>query len=359
MMDMRYPLRASALVLLFALRPSWCGEGSETGQPQRPSPVTLTVTALDRNHRPVADLHCNELKVLDEGKPQPITDCSMLDPKQSTVVIVWDLLNIVKGHRAYSNDLLVRSIRSLKDAGSVYLYLLSNSGALYPVHSLDATETRQFAWPQQIQPALDSAFDKVVRIRPIDFQDDGVRTAATFLKLAEVRDALKKIAGPKTILWLTTGVSNLMRTPYGCRAVKFPGEPDYVAGQCVPTCGKYGSSTTCIDYTPFLQHFAADLQHSGTSLYIVEETPYDQLPRTDSGSPRDTLEQLSLLAGARLFTRGQIGSALNGALTDSLARFQISFAGAADGRDHRLRIVTTRRDVSIEGSKRYLVARPQ
>jgi hypothetical protein len=80
--------------------------------------VTLTVTALDRNHRPVADLNCNELKVLDEDKPQPITDCSMLDPQQSTVVIVWDLLNIVKGHRAYSNDLLVRSIRSLKDAGS-------------------------------------------------------------------------------------------------------------------------------------------------------------------------------------------------------------------------------------------------
>jgi len=356
---MRYPLRASALVLLLALRPSWCGEGSETGQPQRPSPVTLTVTVLDRNHRPVADLNCNEFKVLDDGKPQPITGCSLLDPQQSTVVIVWDLLNIVKGHRGYSNDLLVRSIRSLKDADSVYLYLLSNSGALYPVHPFDAAETRRFAWPGQIQPALDSAFDKVVRIRPVDFQDDGVRTATSFLKLAEVHNALKKIAGPKTILWLTTGVSNLMRTPYGCRDVTFPGEPGYVAGKCVPTCGKYGSGTTCIDYTPFLWHFAADLQRSGTSLYIVEETPYDQLPRTDSGSPRDTLEQLSLLAGARLFARGQVELALNGALMDSLARFQISFAGAADGRDHRLRIVTTRTDVSIEGSKRYIVGRRQ
>jgi hypothetical protein len=142
--------------------------------------------------------------------------------------------------------------------------------------------------------------------RPIDFQDDGVRTAAAFLKLAEVHDALKKIAGPKTILWLTTGVSNLMRTPYGCRDVTFPGEPGYVAGKCVPTCGKYGPGTTCIDYTPFVRHFATDLQCSGTSL--------------------------SLLAGARLFPRGQTESALNGALMDSLARYRISFAGAPDGK---------------------------
>jgi hypothetical protein len=319
--------------------------------------VTLTVTALGRNHQPVADLNCSEFQVLDNGKPQPITGCSPVKAQAPTVVIMWDLLNIVKGHRGYSNELLTRSIRSSKDAGSVYVYLLSNAGTLVPIHDLDGTVISQLAWPGQVKEALDAGLDKVVRLRPMDFQNEGIRTGTTFLRLADVEEQLKKVAGPKTMVWLSTAASNLMQTPYGCQDVVFPGVPDYVAGKCVAVCGKYGSGATCIDYAPFLRHFAAELQQSGTGLSIVEETPYAELARADAGSPRDTIEQLAQMAGARVFERGRIDLALNSAAQDSLGRFQISFTGAEDGKSHQLRVVSTRPGVTVEGAKRYFAGR--
>ena len=353
---MRYPVVLTALTIL-AQHPFCCWPAnSETNKPPAPLPVTLTVTARDPSRHPVSGLACAEFQIFEDNKPQPISNCSVLQSQRPTVVIVWDLLNSIRGHRGYASDLLVRALLPIKDADSVYLYLLTNSGDLYPFRPL-SSQPGPNPWTQQIQPLLDQALQKITRFRPMDYQNEGMRAGTTFLKLDEIQRELTSVPGPRTVVWITTGTPNLMGCPYGCRNVSFPGDSEtYLAGECTQ-CAKWGSDV-CIDYSPFLRHFARDLQSSGISLYSVEETPYNALPRADQGSSKATLKQLSELTGGRLYARGEIGLAIADSITDSSARYQLWFAGGADGKYHRLRIESTRRNVRIEGPRGYFALRP-
>jgi hypothetical protein len=107
-----------------------------------------------------------------------------------------------------------------------------------------------------------------------------------------------------------------------------------------------------------LRHFAGDLQSAGIVLYSVEETPYNGLAHADGGSAKDTLQQLSELTGGRKYARGELARAVNDAIQDSMGRYQLSFAGNADGKSHKLRIESTRRNVRIEGPQSYYAQRP-
>ena len=319
--------------------------------------VVLNVTALDAKGRPVADLTCADFQIFDEGKPQHIAPCNLTADQPSTTLILWDLLNSIRGHREYTSSLLVRALQPLTAGDSVYLYLLTNHGDLYPVHALQTPrppESGGTPWTQQVRPTLDQAIQKVYGLRPVDEQNEGIRAGETFHMLGELEKQLAEVPGPKTIVWITTGVSNWMLSPYGCQDLIFPGElGSYLAGKCSSDCAKWGGAEKCIDYSPFLRHFSAELARTGTNIYSVEETPSGGLPRADRGSAKDTLEQLTDLTGGRMYSRGEVEKAITQSLEGARARYKLVFDGAADGKYHNLRVTSTRKGVHVEAPRSY------
>jgi len=332
--------------------------------------VILNVTALDSRGHPVADLTSAEFQIFDEGRVRPIASfrASAAPP---TTVIFFDLLNSIPDHREYISNLIIRALEPLETGDSVGLYLLANYGEIYPVHALptplpgarSAEENGQPAqapWTRKIHPLLDWAIQNVYGRRPMDDRDVGIRTGTTFLKLGELGELLTKIPGPKTVIWITAGVPTWLDSPYGCHDVTFPdGSESYLAGKCGSDCTTISKLSKCMDYTPFLRHFIAELGRTGTIIHSVQETFPGSIPPADRGTPKDTLQELADLTGGRVYSDGEVAKAIAQSLANARAHYQLTYdAPPPDGKYHKLRVACTRKGVRIEAQRGYFADQP-
>jgi VWFA-related protein len=194
----------------------------------------------------------------------------------------------------------------------------------------------------------------------MDDKDEGIRTALTLQTLGELAEQLAAIPGSKTIIWITRGVPNWLPYPYGCKDVTFPrGSGTYLAGQCSNECTKWSGPGQCIDYTPFLRHFSAELDRTDTLISSVEETAEGSLPPADRGTSKDTLQQLADLTGGRTYSNGETEKAIAQSLENARARYQLAYdAPAADGKYHKLRVACTRKGVHIDSQRGYFADQP-
>lgn len=338
----------------------------ESGTADRNS-VFVSVSAFDVDGKPVTDLTSADLQVFDDDKPQVITSFRPTSPKTmpgaavSTTLILFDLLNTIPLQREYIASCIVHTLEPLETDEGIYLYLLTNKGELYPVYPAtppSATPARGMGaqdtsepWTRQIHPLLDHAIDAVHGFRPMDYRDEGERATITVQRLGQISDQLAKISGPKTILWITSGIPNSVTYLYGgCQdLILQDSSGGYLAGRCIFECRPNPSDHKCMDYSWFLRHFGAQLNKSNTTLFSVEVTREGTLPRTDSGTPADTLEKLTSLTGGRIYTDTQVEKAISESLTASKARYQLTFAGKpCDGKSHKLRVVCNRDGVNIQ-----------
>jgi VWFA-related protein len=340
----------------------------------------LNVTALDDKGQPVTDLTSADFQIFDDDKPQPIANFNSLFTQGTgktsppTILILFDLLNTFAGQREDSTTLIVRSLQPLEAGDSVFLYLLTNRGELFPVHAL--TLPRQSTgpdrgagdqrphdppWTQQVRPLLDQAIQKVNAMRLKEYQDEGVSAAATFFALSALGNAFTKIPGPKTIVWITRGAPNWLDYRYGCKDIMFPeGSGSYLGGRCGNNCTRRAAVAKCVDYTPFLQHFGAELTRSDAIFQSVMVDPEAKVFGQDRGRPRDTLRQLAGLSGGHLYFHGEIDEAIAQSLEDVRARYQLSYeAPPANGTYHKLRVQCSRKGVLIEAPPGYYADQPQ
>ena len=338
--------------------------------------VVLNVVALDARGHPVTDLTSADFQIFDDGKPQQIVSFKAPSTRTPppTTVILFDLLNSFPNHREYESGLIVHALERLGETGtSVYLDLLTNHGDLYPVgppstpqaetlppqtrNSEQNGESTGTSWTRQVRPLLDRAIQNVYGLRPVDDADVGNRADVTFRTLGELGDRLAEVSGPKTIIWLTKGVPNWVAYPFGCQDAMFPeGSGNYLAGKCTSECRRAG--TKCISYTPFLQHFSAKLNRTGTTVYSVEETDGGSLAPIDRGTSEDTLRQLADLTGGPKYPDGEVEKAIAHSLEDARTRYQFVYdAPAPDGKYHKLRVTCTRKGVRVEAQRGYFADR--
>jgi VWFA-related protein len=344
--------------------------------------VAVTVTALDDSGRPVTDLTSADFQVFDNDKLQTISSVRS-NPAQlaagtaapGTTLILFDQLNAIPLRRAYFSTLIVQALEPVGTGESVYLYLLTNHGDLYPVHGLPAQEGAKVLptaggamrvaepsavpWTSQVHPLLDQAIENVYGFRLVDDKDFAARSGKTFLALGEVGQQLARILGPKTIVWITTGVWNRLDFPYGCKDVLFSGESgSFVAGKCGVECARWGTDK-CVDYGPFLRKFTAQLVRTNTVINSVEVTREGTIPRADRGTAGDTLEQLSRQTGGKVYLNNDVGKAISDSFANARGRYQIVYAGAsADGKYHKLRLVCARAGVHLQAQQGYFAAQP-
>jgi hypothetical protein len=208
---------------------------------------------------------------------------------------------------------------------------------------------------------LDQAIQKVYGFRPKDYHDLGVLSATTFLALGELGDQFMRIPGPKTIIWITQGVSNWVSYPYGCKDVIFPeGSASYLAGKCGHGCDRGHAITKCVNYAPFLKYFGEKLNRSDTVLCAVDVNPVGSTPHAIPGWPRDTLEKLADLSGGRFYLNGEVEKAIMQSLQVVGARYQLTYdAPPPNGKYHRLRVECSRKGVRIVAPQGYFADQPQ
>jgi VWFA-related protein len=333
----------------------------------QPPHVILNVTALDAKSHPVTDLTDADIQIFDEGKLLRIASFKLTAAAPTTLVL-FDLLNAVPLHREYTASLIVKALEPLETGDSVYLYLLTNHAEVYPVHALppqagnaqDDGRPAVTPWTRQVHPLLDQAIQNVYGLRHMDDKDRGIRSEATFYALGKLGEQFTELPGPKTIIWITSGVANWLDYPYGCREARFEeGLGTYLAGTCNTDCTAQFKSRQCIDYTPFLRHFCALLDRHNTILSSVEDTPAGSLPPADRGTPKDTLQQLSNLTGGRMYDGGEVVKAIAQSLEDARARYQLAYdAPSPDGRYHKLRVACGRKGIRIESPRVYFADQP-
>ena len=344
--------------------------------------TVVTVTALDDSGRPVTDLTSADFQVFDNDKLQTISSVRS-NPAQlaagtkapGTTLILFDQLNAIPLRREYLSTLIVQALEPVGTGESVYLYLLTNHGGLYPVHGLPAQEGAKVLptaggamriaepsavpWTLEVHPLLDQAIENVYGFRLVDDKDFAVRSGKTFLALGEVGQQLARIRGPKTIVWITTGVWNWLDFPYGCKDVLFSGESgSFVAGKCGVDCARWGTDK-CLDYGPFLQKFTAQLVRTNTVINSVVVTGEGTIPRADRGTAGDTLEQVAGQTGGKVYLNNDVGKAISDSFANARGRYQIVYAGAsADGNYHKLRLVCAREGVRLQAQQGYFAAQP-
>jgi VWFA-related protein len=323
--------------------------GDDQQQPERRL-VNLNVIAVDNHGEPVTDLTADDFQVADAGKPQKIaffhhTDGKLwqvpaLKPNEFSnrkganipfaTVILLDLLNERFGTSGTAWNELVHSLERLETADYLYLYLLTVTGQVYPVHGLpgaeaEAARPEEQPWTRQAKPLLDEAMRKVAGLKSAGI-DVAVRVPLTYRALNSLAGELSSVPGRKNIVWITDGVPLVLG----------PARSD--TGQLV-------------DFTPQLRQLTEGLERSGIAVYPVQQVFAGS--RLESA---DTLDEFAGLTGGRPDAGKDIGAAIEQSMKDLRTGYQIAYYPPVrnwDGKFHKLRVTSTRKGVRIQAKTGY------
>lgn len=304
--------------------------------PQASYRIRLNVAAFDSHGQPVGDLNGDDFQVTDQGKPQHILtfsrnqDLPQLNNSRTEsgiglppILILFDLLNANMSNRNLAEQELDQSLEHLESSDSVYLYILTNAGSLYPIHPLQEpgaeVPTSAHPWTEQIRPMLKTAIDQVYGMRPMDEREAGIRIQTTYQALEALASKLQEIPGRKNMIWVTPGVAERIRLANG----------DW------------------FDFTPRLHRFAAAMDRDDISLTTVE--------RGDAPGSRDeaTVQEFAQLTGGQVLD-SNLDKAISTIQAEARSGYVIEYAAPSpDGKYHKIKVTSTHKGVRIQTKQGY------
>ena len=297
--------------------------------------ITLNVAAFDSHGQPVADLKSEEFQVTDQGKPQRIVsfrrngDAPQLVQASNTkstspvILILFDLLNANMGNSNLAQDEIIQVLGHLESSDSVYLYLLTSAGTLYPIHEIPEANTEMPSsaspWTQQIRPLMKSAIDKVFGMRAMDEQLVSLRVQTTYRALELLASKMKPIPGWKNLVWISHGIPLNVRNPNG----------------------------EWTDYTSTVQRFATDLDRNEIALSTVE--------RGDNPGSRDdaVMQMFAEMTGGKIYD-ANLEKVVSEIFAASRSGYVIQYAAPPeDGKYHKIRVTSSRKGLRIQTKQGY------
>jgi VWFA-related protein len=304
-------------------------------------------------------------------------------------VILLDLMNTPWLEHEYLTNRIIKVLNPLETDEGIYLYLLTTTGELYPVRphgtgQAAAIEQGSISdsggqekpddepWTKQIRPLLLDAIGKVhgfnyedypIRHQALISSTEAWRAPLTFRRLSELQDDFSAVRGPKTLIWVTSGV--LTNVSSSCdNNVISSAMGTYASGTCGEVCqipaGAWTVPGTCMDYTPFLEHYSAQAAAVDTTVDSLALTATG-LQDSDLTKRANTLAKLADLTGGKVYlnTDGDFEKAIREAVAARTARYQLAFAPSVqDGKYHKVRVVCTRAGVHIQGPTGYFAGKP-
>jgi VWFA-related protein len=342
---------------------AWCA-------PAQPQVVRLNVVAMDKQGQPVTDLKAEDFQVQDDGKPQPIVLFRADDSRHPALafaparhvyenrppgtpvgatIILFDLLNGSFTDREYIVGTLVKALANVESPGSLYLYLLTNNGTLFPIHALPEPGAEAAApeqnWTSQTKPLLEAAIQKVYGFRPVDDRDIGVRVVTTFNVLHDLGGELSALPGRKNVVWITNAFP--VQADFGglCRNI-------VVWNVTAPCTGNF------VDFSPVVRYLAGQLDTVGVSMYPVDEWNVDGGERI---LVKETLDQFAGMTAGRSYPSGGAKMAIPDALQAMHFSYTIAYQPAPrnwDGKYHKVKVNSIRKGIQLQFEQGYIATAP-
>ncbi len=348
-----------------------CAQGLDLPGKAPAPQVHLNVVAKDSHGQAVMDLTRDDFQIFEGSKPQRMISFRRNDgivkrvmqaapdeysnrsgaPTVPVRVILFDLLNARFEDRGYMLNQLIPALQHVEASDSLYFYILTMNGTLYPVHGMpDADGLHAPAgakpWTDDAKALLDDASREVFRLRPTDIDVD-MRVRMTYHALESMANLVAAAPGRKSLIWISHGVPISLG----------PGN------QLV-----YES----VDYTPMLQRLTSMLDRAEVAVYKVRQ-PKSMAPGTAASasasasgpagdlpgismSTEETLDQFAQLTGGHAFMTPDIRGAIALAASDARVSYQIAYEpplGNWDGKYHKIRVTCTRKGVKLETKQGY------
>ncbi len=296
--------------------------------------ITLNVVAMDSGGTPVPDLTASDFKVLDNGAPQQIVSLRLNKGNSPRpLVVLFDLVNSGESSRGAVWNAIKTSFGHIEFSGPLYLYLLSESGNLYPVHALPARPgaptDADASWVKDIGPLMNDAMQNVSQLRPQDFRAASpihleTRFRATYQALDNLRAQMAVLRSRSELLWITYGIPSTIRL----------------------------ADNSWFDCAPLLRQLGARFVQSETTVYSAD-------PGISVGAGilnRDSLDILTGATGGHAFSTIDLNRAITEIEAGARINYSIEFQPPADKRDgkyHKLRVTVARKGVHVQTELGY------
>ena len=184
----------------------------------------LNVAALDSQGQPVTGLQSSDFQLQQDGKTQsiayfrftgdkpiqPIKPGPEPDPHEysnragvplHTTVVLIDLLSDRLLTGAMISDELTRALKGVESSEGLYLYILTSSGELYPIHPLPKPDSEVTAagepWTRNIAAMLQAALKTVFSFKPVDERDVVFRFQSTMNALKQLGGQMRLVSGAR------------------------------------------------------------------------------------------------------------------------------------------------------------------
>lgn len=329
----------------------------------------MQVVAFDKKGQAVTDLAASDLQVTDNGEPQTITSLSLNDNRpvtppalgpheysnqtgaqRGTTIILFDLLNGTFTDREYVARAIQHSVEQAENPASVFLYILTNNGVLYPVRGLarPGAASPDGDWTKRAKALIHDAIQHVYGIRLADQQVEANREILTYRALHELSSTASTLPGLKSIIWSTQGFPLEVSLGYGVchdltvESVKIP---------CHHSRGDY------IDFTPALWHLAGQMAAAGISLWPVDESPL-----SDRAAARQMEDAFSGMTGGKTYDCcGQAPAAAQRAFVAMRLNYTLTYRVPEknwNGELHKVKVTCARKDVQIQAEDAYSATAP-
>ena len=245
-------------------------------------------------------------------------------------VILFDLMDERALTDAFGRNEIIQALQGLEQSKGLYLYILTNTGGILPIHPLmnpEADTEDDTHWTRQIQPLLDGVIRKIFGFRPMDDHDPGIRFQAAVQALSVMAAQLSAVPGRKALVWITHGV---------------PIDIPDLSG--IP-----------IDMSPTLNRLSAALEQKRIAIYSVQQSQQGAGAELASLSTV-TLRQMSSLTGGRAYPSDAVDAAITQARTDARANYTVGYFPSIqtwNGKYHKIRIASTRTGIHFTAKQGY------
>jgi VWFA-related protein len=335
---------AAAAMLLCVFASNAGSEETPPGKLNR-----LNVVALDGQGQPVTGLSSADFRLFEEGKPQGIAFFRFTgDPpllakpgpgeysnravaSPHVTVMLVDLLNEPLISETIIGREVADSLKNLDSSDGLYLYILTARGELHPIYPLPKPDTgvtpATAPWTRSIITTLQAASKDLAGLRPVADLDIQSRFDLTMDAMRDLGSQMAQASGRKNLVWVTGGI---------------------------PLIGFSSAAQSGMDFTNRTQWFCQRLEQARMVVYTVQTT--------EGAAAAETLDEFTAITGGREYSSSRAVEAMQQAITDSRANYEIGYYPASanpNPQRRKIRVVCGRKDVRLQTAHGFYAVPPR
>jgi VWFA-related protein len=323
---------------------------SAFGQPTPAKFVTFDIVAVGARGQAIPDLSGNEIEVFDNKRAQSIVYLHSGQQRPEiphVTVVLFSLENA--GIKSVAWNEAVAAMRRFEDSEYLYLYVVTKSAVLIPVHALPKPDAdsppANLPWMATILPQFESSSS----LYQAPWEDSSINYSPSkpgvfvfdYSQYAEFATRLTAFPGRKSLVCIGCLLSN---------------SSDWDA-----TAKSAGPAQAAI--ATQMRQLGDAFRQARVAIYPVDGWEKRKYLASQVGENIDDLIRLDQIdafagfTGGRAYAHGEIEQAITQAVKDGWSSYRIAYLPPAenwDGRLHHIKVASTRKDVRVLAPNWYL-----